>query len=881
MGLLEKNQVIIEDLELKLREKDQECTSKVEDHESEFKTKLEYLESENRVLKELQDSKMTSEKDRVYFHKTLRNLLLEEIERIEREQTEKENNLSKWSEHMKIEMQQERDEFNLRLSQLESSKSDLEQILASSQAQSSQNERALNDRIEHLTRHKDSLEQKCDETTKQINSLQDSLIVKSKETITDESKWEGEKEDLYKSLNSVSDILEENTKLHAQQLRSMEDGYKTTMEVLDKRIKMLNEDKRILERQLDGDKQELLDDLTQCNAQIHQLRNTNSYLIGIYDEREKDAVTEVERMRDEVSGLQMNFDSREVNYVKETRKYADNLERMHDLLQRAHERMEEGWDPMKSVSEALRNQNDSLQNQLDTQDKQMESLRKQAIEAQNSQRKDITATIGSFRNYLIDMNEKELDIEEKYRDFLNDRMDNDKISSERELDDMNKINDSLAEINDLRFKIRELEANNKQKEFEEVNSKLVKSQAELTHAKQNLVNYIQSLNTLEDKLLSKLEDSNLRLDENDEILRLRMENIRLNEENSSLVNAKQLTEADLNNRIEDITKKLFIKTEECEELHRKYSNLLNTLNSNREEEIKSWLRRQDLIKRTIEELRRQLGDNISKRNSSLSMKDEEHKLTLEEVKMLRSEASQLQKFWDTQFNEWVKEKRTLQDEIYTLRESLGSVEEYYHEATELRRTENEMLAEQRHLHKEKEEFYIKLANEKIEIESETKDLRERELQESQEKSAKIINMLREEVDDSHAEIKKLKDQNQRRLLELENTFERKIYVANEKEGTTEFHNQKLKNKLDETEQLYKELHNNENLEKIILRNQVKTISKLTDEKVEKTLLEKENIKARLQQLTSSAGLIEEEENMYKTTVSKSISPLYILIISHF
>ena len=151
---------------------------------------------------------------------------------------------------------------------------------------------------------------------------------------------------------------------------------------------------------------------------------------------------------------------------------------------------------------------------------------------------------------------------------------------------MNKINDSLNEINDLRFKIRELEANNKQKEYEEVNSKLVKTEAELTHSKQNLVNYIQSLNALEDKLKHKLENSEVNVDENDEILRLRMENVRLNEENSSLLNAKQTTEANLNNRIEELNKKLFTKTEECEELQSKYSNLLSSLNGQREEEIK-------------------------------------------------------------------------------------------------------------------------------------------------------------------------------------------------------------------------------------------------------------------------------------------------------
>jgi hypothetical protein len=48
------------------------------------------------------------------------------------------------------------------------------------------------------------------------------------------------------------------------------------------------------------------------------------------------------------------------------------------------------------------------------------------------------------------------------------------------------------------------------------------------------------------------------------------------------------------------------------------------------------------------------------------MKDEEHKLLSDEVKLLRSEANRLQAFWESQFNDWVKEKSTLSSEIKVL-----------------------------------------------------------------------------------------------------------------------------------------------------------------------------------------------------------------------
>ena len=878
---MQKNQEIIDELKQKLKDTQMECEEKIKMSQSESNSTIEKQERQLHVLHKAVETKLNSAQDKKEYHLALKKLFLDEISRIESEHVQKENNLAQWKDNVMIEIQQEREEFNERLNDMQDAKNEFEQQLMLQQEAAKQQEDVLYSRIDFLSKQKDALEKKVDETTKQINSLQGSLVSKRQESTTDETKWESEKQELFKSLNEVSDILEDNSRIHAQQIKSMEDGYKTTLEVLDKRIKMVNDEKRLLEKQLGGDKTDFLDEIEQNNQQIHQLRSTNTYLIGLFDEREKQAASEVDRMRNEVSSLQAMFDSREVNYISETRKYADNLDKLHGILEKAYERIEEGWDPMKNVSQALKNQVDSLQNQIQTKDDQLEQLRNQVIEAQNSQRKEITQTVKKFRSYLTEMNQKEAENDEIYSKFLDERLENDKISRERELDDMNKINDALGEIDNLKFKIRELEATNKHKEYEELNSKYVKTQAELAHAKQNLVNYIQSLNTLEDKLQAKLEDSDIKLDENDEILRLRMENIRLNEENSSLVNAKQLTEADLNNRIENLTKKLFTKTEECEELHRKYTNLLNSLNGNREEEIKSWIRRQDLIKRTIEELRRQLQQNIDDRNTTLAMKDEEHKLTIEEVKLLRTEATKLQKFWDNKFNEWVHQEKTYRDEISALRDSLDSVEEYYNEAAELRKAENEMLAEQRRLLKEKEDFYIQMTSQmpnmnqspisqssSIDFHNPNKELRDHENQQHDQKTSKIINMLKQELEDSHNEIKKLKDQNIRRLKELEDGYEKKISIINEKEGTAEFYNQKLKNKLDETEQLYKELHNNDNIEKIILRNQVKVVGKLTNEKVEKTLLEKENIKARLHDLTTSAELIEKEEADYKSAVGK-------------
>ena len=287
--LVQKNQTIIQELQTKVKETESEYEDKLNETQTNFKVQLEYLESENRVLKELQDKKMTSEKDRANFHKTLRNLLLEEIQRIEKEQAEKDHNMAEWRDHLLEEVKKEKEDMMERQQELEETNKEFQNQQSESNQNSSQSSSELQARVDYLTNNKKSLEQKVDELTKQINSLQGSLVFKRQQSTTDETKWESEKDDLYKSLNSVSEILEEKERLHGQQLKSVEDGYKTSIEVLDRRIKMVNDEKRQLDKLLNYEKGDMNATLDECNTQINQLRDTNTYLLSLFDNREKQA----------------------------------------------------------------------------------------------------------------------------------------------------------------------------------------------------------------------------------------------------------------------------------------------------------------------------------------------------------------------------------------------------------------------------------------------------------------------------------------------------------------------------------------------------------------------------------------------------------------
>lgn len=244
-------------------------------------------------------------------------------------------------------------------------------------------------------------------------------------------------------------------------------------------------------------------------VQNKDIQKINQFLIDTFNEKEQIANEEVEAVREALSALQISFDQREKEHIKESTMYSENVLELHDLLEKAAERLEEGWDPVKSVSEAYREQIEALEQQLDAKDRDNEKLQSNVTKAQNQQRKDISDTIAKFKKYLTHMSEIEQQTESKYQNFLTEQIENDKTNASREKSDADMVNSLNSEVNSLRFKIRELEANNKEKEYAELKTELVKTKSDLDHAKQNLVNYIHSFTTLESQVKDRLHEPSL------------------------------------------------------------------------------------------------------------------------------------------------------------------------------------------------------------------------------------------------------------------------------------------------------------------------------------------------------------------------------------
>ena len=123
------------------------------------------------------------------------------------------------------------------------------------------------------------------------------------------------------------------------------------------------------------------------------------------------------------------------------------------------------------------------------------------------------------------------------------------------------------------------------------------------------------------------------------------------------------------------------------------------------------------------------------------MKDDEHRLLQDEARLLRNEANKLQQTWESKWNQWVKEKANLQEEIKTLWGSLSSVETYYTEASESRDREIHVLRQHQNLLQEKQDYYQKLADDKVQTDKHLWELRTRDISFKEQKGREVIESL--------------------------------------------------------------------------------------------------------------------------------------------
>lgn len=92
----------------------------------------------------------------------------------------------------------------------------------------------------------------------------------------------------------------------------------------------------------------------------------------------------------------------------------------------------------------------------------------------------------------------------------------------------------------------------------------LKVQQELEGSKKILLTHIDTINALEDRI--KLKGSSEQFDKDDEMVRIKMENLRLNAENAALLSGKQKMETHYTDEIEKLNSKYLKKRDDYDSI---------------------------------------------------------------------------------------------------------------------------------------------------------------------------------------------------------------------------------------------------------------------------------------------------------------------------
>ena len=200
-----------------------------------------------------------------------------------------------------------------------------------------------------------------------------------------------------------------------------------------------------------------------------------------------------------------------------------------------------------------------------------------------------------FKNYvkeLPNINQIILDLNTKHTD-----------AEHKLLSELSNIKIELSEQKDLN---RDFLSKNYEETISELEQKLIYTNNELDHAKRNLIQYIQSVNNLEEMIRQSQGD----ITENEEIQRLRLENIRLNEENTSIITSRKEMDEFYAKKINELENLNHRQKTENNLLSREYDKLSLSIASTFQN-LEVWRDREQTIRENYDKMEQKLASMVS------------------------------------------------------------------------------------------------------------------------------------------------------------------------------------------------------------------------------------------------------------------------------
>ncbi len=635
--------------------------------------KVESLEIELKAFKTTSAATMGQVTDKDRFYNALRTQLVEEIERLERTHKQRE-------EEMMIEnnnLQAEIESLNHFLNEAKKKECDLELSFKKQlEAALSERDASISSLKEQLAEEKvraDDYLYKLNDSKEELKSLQEQAQTCSKSKLdemlrTQQDELEAEKRKFLTQLKRVEELSQEKLAERNDAIKGMELQLTEELKVADQKYRTAISEKRSLEAQLKTFLESSQEKEARLKSQCDSLETTLNLLLGEGLSKETHVKALVAQLTAELLELQKTFDQREQDLTEDAKKIVEERRAVQETIDKAYAEISRNVAPQEfaNVYEAQKRELEFTLRELAEKSAELGELKDKEAAGLKGSRKAISATLDSFQNFM----KKSKQVEDKLRGELKALVAAVKKADESHTLEEEATTAQVAALNEelkkLRIELRNRDAQNYEEKIVALETALMKVQSELEGSKKILLAHIDTINALEDRI--KLKGESEAFDKDDEMVRIKMENLRLNSENAALLSGKQKMETHYADEIQKLNARYLKKAEDYDAILTKFNNLTETAANKKLEELRAWKKRSENLRKTLSTLEEKLADLSGKNTELLRFQDQHTELYTEEYKKLKEEVEKSDKYWTAKQQDWEKRAKLLEDQISVLRE---------------------------------------------------------------------------------------------------------------------------------------------------------------------------------------------------------------------
>lgn len=509
--------------------------------------------------------------------------------------------------------------------------------------------------------------------------------------------------------------------------------------------------------------------------------------------------SQIDELRKELLQIEKSYERREQTYILESKNYLDQIQKYQQMIAdtkiKAIQKLDsEHYD----MSKKLKKEIEGLRKQIKVKDDIINQLKDIENSDKRKERKDIRKILNKFKEVITNC---ETQIKNYVRDQPNLNqmlLDLNSKHNKAEGEMMKQLAVAREELYSQQEKMREISEQDYQEIIKELEHKLIVANNELDHAKRNLIEYINSLNSLEDIIKDSQEDG---IGENEEIERLRLENHRLNEENASLITSKRQMDKHYVTEIERLKRENQSYKSEVTSISREYDKLSLTIGSVYKN-LEIWRDREQIIRENYDRMEHKLNTALQLKKKGKDFDKSEAVIRSEEESALKEEHKKMEKLLQLSQDKWNEEKATLNEEIFSLRNRIDKAEDYFNEVSDKMTQELKTFKETRlAIANQSEELMLRIQETDM-LFKRLSEEHERSENEQASKDQELVVALGDDIAFLKNKLREEQDQHDNQLKELNKAYEEKLMAQMLREEALTKQVDELKAELRDTEETF-------------------------------------------------------------------------------